>query len=80
MDCNPPGSSVHGVFQTRILESVAMSFSRDITYMWNLKKLIQGFPGGSVVKNLPVNAGDIGSISGPGRSTCCGATKPMLHS
>ena len=28
MDCSPPGSSVHGVFQARILECVAMSFSR----------------------------------------------------
>ena len=27
----------------------------------------RGFPGGSVVKNLPANAGDGGSISGPGR-------------
>ena len=27
-----------------------------------------GFPGGSVVKNLPANAGDIGSIPGWGRS------------
>ena len=27
-DYNPPGSSVHGVFQTRILEWVAMSSSR----------------------------------------------------
>ena len=27
-----------------------------------------GFPGGSVVNNLPVNAGDAGSISGLGRS------------
>ena len=26
------------------------------------------FPGGTVVKNLPVNAGDMGSIPGPGRS------------
>ena len=26
------------------------------------------FPGGAVVKNLPVNAGDMGSIPGPGRS------------
>ena len=25
------------------------------------------FPGGSVVKNLPANAGDMGVISGPGR-------------
>ena len=27
-----------------------------------------GFPGGSVVKNLPANAGDKGSIPGLGRS------------
>ena len=26
-----------------------------------------GFPSGSVVKNPPVNAGDVGSISGSGR-------------
>ena len=26
------------------------------------------FPGGAVVKNLPANAGDTGSIPGPGRS------------
>ena len=28
MDCHPPGSSVHGIFQTRILEWVAISSSR----------------------------------------------------
>ena len=28
MDCSPPDSSVHGVFQAGILESVAISFSR----------------------------------------------------
>ena len=28
MDCNPPGSSVIGIFQARILEWVAISFSR----------------------------------------------------
>ena len=27
-----------------------------------------GFPGGSVVKSPTANAGDMGSISGPGRS------------
>ena len=30
MDCNPPGSSVHGIFQARVLECVAISFSRGI--------------------------------------------------
>ena len=28
MDCNPPGSSVHGIFQARVLEWIAISFSR----------------------------------------------------
>ena len=33
-----------------------------------LKLMNQGFPGGAVVKNPPANAGDMGSIPGPGRS------------
>ena len=28
VDCSPPGSSVHGILQARILEWVASSFSR----------------------------------------------------
>ena len=27
MDCSPPGSSVHGIFQARVLESGAIAFS-----------------------------------------------------
>ena len=33
-----------------------------------LNNIPLGFPGGSVVKNLPANAGDVGSIPGSGRS------------
>ena len=48
----------------------------------------RGFPGGSVVKNLPTNAGDTGSILGPGRShilwsnyaLCATATEFVLWS
>ena len=29
---------------------------------------VMGFPGGAVVKNLPANAGNMGSSPGPGRS------------
>ena len=29
VDCSPPGTSVHGIFQARILEWVAISSSRD---------------------------------------------------
>ena len=27
MECSPPGSSVHGIFQARVLEWVAIAFS-----------------------------------------------------
>ena len=37
MDCSPPGSSVHGILQARILEWVAVSFSREL-YKWSYKK------------------------------------------
>ena len=30
MDCNLQGSFIHGIFQTRVLEWVAISFSRDL--------------------------------------------------
>ena len=30
VDCSPPGSSIHGILQARILEWVAISFSRGI--------------------------------------------------
>ena len=32
MDCSPPNSSVHGILQARILERVAISFSRERNY------------------------------------------------
>ena len=32
MDCSPSGSSVHGIFQTRILEWVAISISRESSW------------------------------------------------
>ena len=34
MNCSPPGSSVHGIFQARILEQVAMSFSQPRDLPW----------------------------------------------
>ena len=47
-----------------------------------------GFPGGAVVKNLPANAGDIGSSPGPGKiphamellSPCATTTESVLYS
>ena len=39
-----------------------------------------GFPGGSVVKNLPANSGDVGSIPGSGRSHGDGNGNPLQYS
>ena len=33
-----------------------------------IKRKLEDFPGGAVVKNPPANAGDTGSSPGPGRS------------
>ena len=33
VDCSPPGSSVHGIFQARVLEWVAIAFSDIHTYV-----------------------------------------------
>jgi len=38
-----------------------------------------GFPGGSVVKNLPANAGDMDLIPGSGRSTGDGNRNPLQY-
>ena len=55
MDCTPPGSSVHGIFQARIPELLAISFSRDslqsrdwthISFIGR-QALAGGFPGPS---------------------------------
>ena len=34
MDCSPPGSSVHEILQARILEWVAIPFSRGYSQLW----------------------------------------------
>ena len=39
-----------------------------------------GFPGGSVVKNLPASAGDAGSIPGSGRPPGEGNGNPLQYS
>ena len=43
-------------------------------------RFLQGFPGGSVVKNPPANAGDTGSIPGLGRSPGGGNGNPLQYS
>ena len=36
MDCSPPGSSIHGIFQARVLEWVAIAFSSDPITAWQI--------------------------------------------
>ena len=46
MDCSLPGSSVHGIFQARVLEWVAIAFSAVHSY-FKANTLCWGFPGGA---------------------------------
>ena len=46
----------------------------------SVNKSSQGFSGGSVVKNLPDNAGDVGLIPGLGGSPGEGSGNPLQYS
>ena len=41
IDCSPPGSSVHGIFQARVLEWVAIAFSGILYIFINIKIYIK---------------------------------------
>ena len=49
----------------------------DVSFFTKVRK---DFPGGSMVKNLPANAGDTGSIPGLGRSPGEGNGNPLQYS
>ena len=38
MDCSPPGSSIHGIFQARVLEWVAIAFSGIFSHRFAILK------------------------------------------
>ena len=59
------------------------SADRRTNIVWSLWKTAWhyvGFPGGSVVKNPPANAGDVDSIPELGRSPGEGNGNPLQHS
>ena len=62
----------------------AVFLKRESLLSLKKKKKNRGFPGGSVVKNLPPNAGDTGLIPDLGRShvlklsLCTTTTEPVL--
>ena len=74
-DCSLPGSSIHGIFQARVLEWVAIAFSTPpsevpiICHLHPTFKIIgqEDFAGvPAKAKALPSNAGSLGSIPGRG--------------
>ena len=94
MDYSLPGSSVHGIFQARVLAWIAVAFSNNwhmtlhnfkvyivlIWYNYILQNDYKDFPGGSVVKNTPANAVDTGSVPGSERSPEEGNGNPLQYS
>jgi len=90
MDCSPPGSSIYGILQARILEWVAMSSFREssqfrdqtrISYVSCIGRWVlyyQGLP--SEGKASACNAGDLGLIPRSGRSPGEGNGNPLQYS
>ena len=65
-------------FNYTSIKNYTLMFFKDIINGGTLYKL--GFPGGSVLKKLPANAGGIGSIPGLGRSPGAGNGNPLQYS
>ena len=76
MNCSPPCSPVHGILQARILEGVAMSFSRGSSQTWDqtwvscITSRFFTIWDSLVAQRVEsaCNAGDLISIPGLGRS------------
>ena len=62
------------------LASSKCCWSRDHTLNSKVLHNLRGFPGGSVVKNLPANAGDVGSSPWVGKIPGEGNGNPLLYS
>ena len=57
---------------------LTLKVSNFSSFVFNMGIMIKiGFPGGSVVKNPPANAGDLGSISGLGKAPGEGHGNPL---
>ena len=94
MFCSPPGSSIHGILQARILEwrSYSIAHGTLLNIMWqsgwegslgkNVHVYIRlvGFPDSSVGKGSACNAEDRSLILGSGRSAGKGIGYPLQYS
>ena len=58
------GEKIETLIFSKNISLIKMSHSN----IYFLAKVIEGFPGGAVVENLPANAGDTGSSPGLGGS------------
>ena len=67
-----------------VVNTVNLQFRvRLFSFLGSILRIVaasHGFPGGSVVKNPPANAGDSNSIPGSGRSLGVGNGNPLQHS
>jgi len=54
MDCSLPGSSVHGIFQARVLEWVAISFSRGTSTLFRDQ--------GGKIESLEISSSKYGTL------------------
>ena len=79
VDCSPPGSSVHGILQARILEWTATSFSRGSSQPRDRTR-VSCIAGRCFIFWATREAGDMGSIPGSGRSTGKGNGYPIQYS
>ena len=61
MDCSLPGSSVHGIFQARVLEWGAIAFSREPEAFVKISKLhhLLQLARGPLCQRSPLNAGKV---------------------
>ena len=78
MDCSLPGSSVHGIFQARVLEWGAIAFSVQTGYSHIIRvgDHLTLFSG----KKATCNAGEMGPVPGLGRSPGDGNGNPLQYS
>ena len=67
MDCSLPGSSIHGILQARVLEWVAISFSKGSSQPRD-RTQVSRIGGRHFNLWTSCNAGDLGSIPESGRS------------
>ena len=81
MDCRLPGSSIHGIFQARVLEWGVTAFSSNSADCFIVQPYLEGaaFPGNSVGKESACNAEDPGSIPGLESSPGEGIGYPLQY-